>query len=140
MVKFNKIVMINRCMPASYISHTFRISPAVNYVSSYYVMKIPEIGTVVSVIMALITAGCATILTTKGRIPLFVVIVHWISPVWYYFLCECLYKGGGYCNYLVWIAILGLTVEAAAYLVLAAFPSKVDEVQSKIGEVELERL
>lgn len=97
-------------------------------------MKIPQIGTIVAVIMSLITAACATVLATKGTLPVVLVVAHWVSPIWYYFLCECLYKGGGYCNYLVWVAILGLTLEAISYLILAAFPSKVDAVEKDLGD------
>lgn len=95
-------------------------------------------GTLLATAMALIVAICGSIIAARGQLPIFNAVLEWVQPFYVYFLCTCLYSRGSWCNVLIWVQVVLLTLSALGYIIAAAYPSKLATVEQDLGGIDLE--
>lgn len=96
-------------------------------------------GTYLAVTAAIIVAICATIMAIKVKTTSGIVfaIIHWIGPIWYYFLVECLHNGGNLCTLLAYLQILFLLFLVVVYILSVASPTTEDDLQNDLDDIDL---
>lgn len=73
-----------------------------------------NVSTLIVVGIATIAAICGSILAAKRQLPAANAVLLWFTPIWLYFVSECLNRGG--CTWLVWIEVARQTLTAIFFI------------------------
>lgn len=87
----------------------------------------PSASTFVVVGIAVFNAILVSVLAGRKHYPAGNAVLEWITPIWLFFVAQCLVRGG--CSILVWIEAARQALTAIILVIHAVNPGMMDKVK-----------